>query len=84
MEEAKPPKAKRYTTDILKLPGVAFDVTVLDPKERIQVYVDSYRNDDGRPRQVFIKKYILRAGLKWLLSAMTPKLTEYLSILGFR
>lgn len=82
MEGAKTRNAERYTTDILKLPGVAFDVTVLDPKERIQVYVDSYRKDDRSPQQVFRTNSALLAGLNWLLSTMKPRLTEYLLILG--
>jgi len=44
-------KAERYTTDLLKIPGVAFDVTVADPKERIQAYIDAYRKE-GLARDV--------------------------------
>lgn len=43
MEKDKPTKGQRYTTDLLKIPGMAFDVTVADPKERIQAYLDAYR-----------------------------------------
>lgn len=43
MANDKPTKVPRYTTDLLKIPGMSFDVTVTDPKERIQAYLDNYR-----------------------------------------
>lgn len=43
MADDKPTKVPRYTTDLLKIPGMSFDVTVTDPKERIQAYLDNYR-----------------------------------------
>ncbi|KAJ3520655.1 hypothetical protein NM208_g13620 [Fusarium decemcellulare] len=33
----------RYSTDLLEVPGVAFDVEIADPTERIQAYLDSYQ-----------------------------------------
>lgn len=41
---SKRTKAPRYTTDLLKTPGMAFDISIEDPKERIQCYIDAYRN----------------------------------------
>lgn len=52
MDDVRPPKAERYNTDILKIPGVAFDVSVSDPKQRIQAYIDSYRTGSSELRQV--------------------------------
>lgn len=40
-----PKKAERYTNDILSRPGMVFAVDVKDPKERVQAYLDSYKND---------------------------------------
>lgn len=38
-------RAERYTNDILSRPGMVFAVEVKDPKERVQAYLDSYKND---------------------------------------
>lgn len=27
------------------LPGVVYDISILDPKERVQAYLDAYRSD---------------------------------------
>lgn len=40
-----PKKAERYTNDILDRPGMVFAVDLKDPKERVQAYLDSYKND---------------------------------------
>jgi hypothetical protein len=37
---------KRYTTEYLSRPGMTFDVSIEDPKERVQAYLDSYRGED--------------------------------------
>lgn len=44
-------KVRRYTTDLLDIPGVAFHVDVDDPKERIQKYIDMYRDKPGEEKQ---------------------------------
>ncbi|KIX09205.1 uncharacterized protein Z518_00284 [Rhinocladiella mackenziei CBS 650.93] len=62
MEDRKHSKAERYTTDLLEIPGMAFDVSVPDPKERIQVYIDAYRKSDPANHQgfdeVFMREHI--------------------------
>lgn len=57
MEKDKPPKASRYTTDLLEIPGMAFDITVADPKERIQAYINSYRNASQTQDQVGLAQH---------------------------
>ena len=45
-------KAPRYTTDLLKTPGMSFDTDIESPKERIQKYIDAYRNSQAGDFQV--------------------------------
>ena len=39
------PTTKHYSIAQLSRPGVAFDVDIADPKQRVQAYLDSYRNE---------------------------------------
>lgn len=48
----KPGKAPRYTTDLLSIPGFAFHINVPDAKDRIQAYIDDYRNAEAPNQQV--------------------------------
>jgi hypothetical protein len=34
--------SRGYTTDLLSIPGMKFNVDIDDPKERIQAYLDEY------------------------------------------
>lgn len=47
-------KSTRYTTELLKTPGMAFDVNVADPKKRIQTYIDAYRTSEMGKYQVWL------------------------------
>ena len=38
---------KIYTSDYLLRPGMTFAVDIADPKERVQAYLDSFKNDPG-------------------------------------
>jgi hypothetical protein len=49
---SKKSKAPRYTNDLLKIPGMAFDVNIPDPKARIQAYIDSYSVADMEDHKV--------------------------------
>lgn len=49
---ATKPKAARYTTDLLSIPGMAFDVNIQDPRDRIQAYIDSYNVPDMAAHKV--------------------------------
>ncbi|EXJ74996.1 uncharacterized protein A1O5_01692 [Cladophialophora psammophila CBS 110553] len=58
MEDPKAPKAQRYTTELLKTPGMAFDITIPDPKERIEAYIDAYRNAATAHMQTFDQAFM--------------------------
>jgi hypothetical protein len=45
---------QQYTTDLLTEPGMTFAVDVKDPKERVQAYLDAYKNN-GNPEVSRIK-----------------------------
>ncbi|KAJ9637385.1 hypothetical protein H2204_004809 [Knufia peltigerae] len=62
VDDVRNPKAERYNTNILKIPGIAFDVKLQDPKQRIQAYIDSYRTGSSELRQgfdeVFMREHV--------------------------
>lgn len=57
VDDVRNPKAERYNTNILKIPGIAFDVKLQDPKQRIQAYIDSYRTGSSELRQVLTANF---------------------------
>ncbi|OQV06033.1 hypothetical protein CLAIMM_10674 [Cladophialophora immunda] len=60
--EPRKPKPPRYSSELLSIPGMAFDVRVPDPKARIQAYIDSYSHADMKDHkgfdEDFMRKYI--------------------------
>lgn len=55
-------QAPRYTTDLLKIPGMSFDFDVEDPRARIQKYIDAYRlskQDAFQVRRTFEERSLL-------------------------
>ncbi|KAG4281973.1 hypothetical protein FPRO06_10877 [Fusarium proliferatum] len=40
--------SRRYSNDLLSIPGITFDVTVADPVLRIRSYLETYRNSSDK------------------------------------
>ncbi|KAL2834153.1 HotDog domain-containing protein [Aspergillus pseudoustus] len=51
-------KAPRYTSELLNIPGMAFDVHIPDPKARIQAYIDSYDAPDMKGHKGFDEDFM--------------------------
>lgn len=51
---------QRYTAALLEVPGMAFDISISDPKERIQAYIDTFRQPSRTGEKVSNHDSLLR------------------------
>lgn len=59
---------KRYDTDLRSLPGMTYRVDIADPKDRVQAYMDSFR--DGRPDVSTLRFYTIHCPLSSVPSSL--------------
>lgn len=52
-------KAPRYTANLLEIPGMAFDISIEDPRARIQKYIDTFRQTEPGVHKV--RRLVLHA-----------------------
>ncbi|KIW82272.1 hypothetical protein Z517_05299 [Fonsecaea pedrosoi CBS 271.37] len=74
MTDSEAPKAERYSTDLLKIPGMAFEITEPDPKKRIEAYIQAYRNPEMAHVQTFDLAF-MRDHITVVSASTTPEKT---------
>ncbi|PKY06605.1 hypothetical protein P168DRAFT_116012 [Aspergillus campestris IBT 28561] len=66
------PTRSKYTADILARPGLTFDTEIRDPKQRIQAYMDAYKQN---PPSKSIDESLLRDHLELIDASAGPQIS---------